>query len=114
MVLNIPIPFEAIDIDHAPLAGSSSKGLFIARYNVRFAFNQRPSDDRLSGFILKSLQQVGEAFQSDTGSSTTTKSLPILNGCTSKSGPQKVLVRDVSLAEFRRVIRHVIDKILSD
>ena len=40
LVVNIPIPFKAIDIDHALLAGSSSKCLFIARYMVRFAFNQ--------------------------------------------------------------------------
>ena len=30
LVLNIPIPVKAIDIDHAPLAGSSRKGLFVA------------------------------------------------------------------------------------
>ena len=40
LLLDIGVPFKAVDVDHAPLAGSGRKGLFVARYRVRFAFDQ--------------------------------------------------------------------------
>jgi hypothetical protein len=40
MVLNIPIPSKAIDVDHTPLAGSGSEGFFIAGDGIVFAFGK--------------------------------------------------------------------------
>jgi hypothetical protein len=68
----------------------------------------------LVGSVSSLCSKSARLCRSDTGSSPTINSLPILNGCTSKSGLQKVLVKDVRLVGVRRVMQQVIAKILTD
>ena len=57
---------------------------------------------------------IGRLWRSQTGSSLTMKALPILKGCSFKSGPLKVLVRELQVAEVSRVMCHVMDEKLPD
>ena len=114
LIVNITVPSKAIDVDHTPLARCSSEGFFVAGDGVGFTFGQWPSDIVWVGLFSKLCNILDRLWRSETGSSMTLKSLPTANGCSAKSEPLKVLTREVRVAEVRRLMWHVIAKILPD
>ena len=95
LIVNIAIPSKAIDVDHAPLAGSGGEGVFIAGDEGGFAFGRCTLIIIWVGSFSSLFSNTDRLCGSETGSSVILKSLPVANGCSFKSEPLKVLTREV-------------------